>query len=83
MSMLGGLVFVAFCAAIIVPLAVLFVRTDREITQEEEERKARMKYRKQVQYWKDKALRSRTHIKVIGGGESEFILENRRESQWE
>lgn len=80
MSMLGGLVFVAFCAAIIVPLAVQFVKTDREITQEEEERKAQIKYRKQVQYWKDKALRSRTHIKIIGGGESEFILENRRES---
>ncbi len=78
MSILGGLVFVAFCAAIIVPLAVQFCETDREITKEEEERKARMKYRKQVQYWQDKALRSRTHIKVIGGGTEEFILENRR-----
>lgn len=78
MSIIGGLVFVAFCAAIIIPLAIQFVQTNREITQEEEERKARMKYRKQVQYWKDNALRSRTHIKVIGGGESEFILENRR-----
>jgi hypothetical protein len=56
------------------------VQTDREITQEEEERKAQIKYRKQVQYWQDKALRSRTHIKIIGGGESEFILENRRKS---
>lgn len=80
MSMLGGMVFIAFCAAIIVPSAIQFVQTDREITQEEEERKAQIKYRKQVQYWQDKALRSRTHIKVIGGGESEFILENRRES---
>ena len=80
MSMLGGMVFIAFCAAIIVPLAVQFCETDREITQEEEERKAQIKYRKQVQYWKDKALRSRTHIKVIGGGTEEFILENRRES---
>lgn len=78
MSMLGGVVFVAFCAAIIVPLAVQFVKTDREITQEEEERKAQIKYRKQIQYWQDKALRSRTHIKVIGGGTEEFILENRR-----
>jgi hypothetical protein len=76
--MLGGMVFIAFCAAIIVPSAIQFVQTDREITQEEEERKAQIKYRKQVQYWKDKALRSRTHIKVIGGGESEFIIENRR-----
>lgn len=81
MSMLGGMVFVAFCAAIIIPLAVQFCETDHEITQEEEERKARIKYRKQVQYWKDKALRSRTHIKVISGGTEEFILENRRESQ--
>lgn len=78
MSMLGGMVFIAFCAAIIIPLAVQFVQTDREITQEEEERKARIKYCKQVRYWQDKALRSRTHIKVIGGGESEFIIENRR-----
>ena len=78
MSMLGGLVFIAFCAAIIVPSAIQFVQMDREITQEEEERKAQIKYRKQVQYWKDKALRSRTHIKVIGGGTEEFILENRR-----
>jgi hypothetical protein len=78
MSIIGGLVFVAFCAAIIIPLAVQFCKTDREITQEEEERKARIKYCKQVRYWQDKALRSRTHIKVIGGGESEFILENRR-----
>ena len=80
MSMLGGMVFIAFCAAIIVPSAIQFVQMDREITQEEEERKAQIKYRKQVQYWKDKALRSRTHIKVIGGGESEFIIENRRKS---
>ena len=78
MTIPEALVFALCCAAIIIPLAVQFVRTDREITQEEEERKARMKYRKQVQYWKGKALRSRTHIKVIGGGESEFILENRR-----
>lgn len=78
MSMLGGMVFIAFCAAIIIPLAVQFCEMDREITQEEEERKAQIKYRKQVQYWKDKALRSRTHIKVIGGGTEEFILENRR-----
>lgn len=78
MSIIGGLVFVAFCAAIIVPLAVQFCETDREITQEEEERKARIKYCKQVRYWQDKALRSRTQIKIIGGGESEFILENRR-----
>lgn len=81
MSILGGLVFVAFCAAIIIPLAVQFCETEHEITQEEEERKAQIKYRKQVQYWQDKALRSRTHIKVIGGGTEEFILENRRESQ--
>ena len=78
MSILGGLVFVAFCAAIIIPLAIQFCETNREITQEEEERKARIKYCKQVQYWQDKALKSRTHIKIIGGGESEFIIENRR-----
>lgn len=78
MSMLGGMVFIAFCAAIIVPSAIQFVQTDREITQEEEERKARIKYRKQIQYWQDKALRSRTQIKVIGGGENEFVIENRR-----
>lgn len=78
MSIIGGLVFVAFCAAIIIPLAIQFCETDREITQEEEERKARIKYCKQVRYWQDKALRSRTQIKVIGGGESEFIIENRR-----
>lgn len=78
MSILGGLVFVAFCAAIIIPLAVQFVKTDREITQEEEERKARAKYRGELNYWKDLALRSRTHIKTIGGGENEFVIENRR-----
>ena len=78
MTIPEALVFALCCAAIIVPLAVQFVQTDREITQEEEERKARIKYCKQVQYWQDKALRSMTHIKVIGGGESEFILENRR-----
>lgn len=78
MTIPEALVFALCCAAIIIPLAVQFVQTDREITQEEEERKARIKYCKQVQYWQDKALKSRTHIKVIGGGESEFILENRR-----
>lgn len=78
MTIPEALVFALCCAAIIVPLAVQFCETDREITKEEEERKAQIKYRKQVQYWKDKALRSRTHIKVIGGGTEEFILENRR-----
>lgn len=78
MTIPEALVFALCCAAIIVPLAVQFVQTDREITQEEEERKARIKYCKQVQYWQDKALRSRTHIKVIGGGENEFVIENRR-----
>ena len=78
MTIPEALVFALCCAAIIIPLAVQFCETDREITQEEEERKARIKYRKQIQYWQDKALRSRTHIKVIGGGESEFIIENRR-----
>lgn len=78
MTIFEALVFALCCVAIIIPLAIQFVQTDREITQEEEERKARIKYCKQVQYWQDQALRSRTHIKVIGGGESEFILENRR-----
>lgn len=73
-----ALIFAAFCAAIVIPLIIQFVQTDREITQEEEERKARMKYRKEKDYWKDLALRSRTHVKVIGGGTDEFILENRR-----
>lgn len=78
MTIPEALAFALCCAAIIIPLAIQFVQTDREITQEEEERKAQIKYRKQVQYWQDKALRSRTHIKVIGGGTEEFILENRR-----
>ena len=78
MTIFEALVFALCCAAIIIPLAIQFVQTDREITQEEEERKARIKYCKQVQYWQDKALRSRTHIKVICGGTEEFILENRR-----
>lgn len=78
MTIFETLAFALCCAAIIIPLAIQFVQTDREITQEEEERKAQIKYRKQVQYWQDKALKSRTYIKVIGGGESEFILENRR-----
>lgn len=78
MTIPEALVFALCCAAIIIPLAIQFCETDREITQEEEERKARIKYRKQIQYWQDKALRSRTHIKVIGGGTEEFILENRR-----
>lgn len=78
MTIPEALVFALCCAAIIIPLAVQFVQTDREITQEEEERKARIKYCKQLQYWQDKALRCRTHIKVIGGGENEFVIENRR-----
>ncbi len=78
MTIPEALVFALCCAAIIIPLAIQFCETDREITQEEEERKAQIKYRKQVQYWQDKALRSRTQIKVIGGGESEFTIENRR-----
>lgn len=78
MTIFEALVFALCCAAIIIPLAIQFCETDREITQEEEERKAQIKYRKQVQYWQDKALRSRTHIKVICGGESEFTIENRR-----
>lgn len=78
MTIPEALVFALCCAAIIIPLAVQFVQTDREITQEEEERKAQMKYRTQVQYWQDKALRSRTQIKVICGGENEFVIENRR-----
>lgn len=78
MTIPEALVFALCCAAIIIPLAIQFCETDREITQEEEERKARIKYRKQIQYWQDKALKSRTHIKIIGGGESEFIIENRR-----
>lgn len=78
MTIPEALVFALCCAAIIIPLAIQLCETDREITQEEEERKAQIKYRKQVQYWQDKALRSRTQIKVIGGGTEEFILENRR-----
>lgn len=78
MTIPEALVFALCCAAIIIPLAIQFCETEREITQEEEERKAQIKYRTQVQYWKDKALRSRTHIKVIGGGENEFVIENRR-----
>lgn len=78
MTIPEALVFALCCAAIIIPLAVQFVQTDREITQEEEERKARAKYRGELNYWKDLALRSRTHIKTIGGGTEEFILENRR-----
>lgn len=78
MTIPEALVFALCCAAIIIPLAIQFVQTDREITQEEEKRKAQIKYRKQVRYWQDKALRSRTQIKVICGGTEEFILENRR-----
>ncbi len=78
MTIPDALAFALCCAAIAIPLAVQFVKTDREITQEEEERKARAKYRGEVTYWKDLALRSRTHIKTIGGGTEEFILENRR-----
>ncbi len=76
MSILEALCFTIIFMGLILPLLVQFVETDHEITQEEEERKAHARYRREVNYWKDAALRSRTSIKVMDG--EEFYIENRR-----
>lgn len=76
--MIDALIFAAIMTAMMFIIGSEFVSNYREITQEEEERKARNKYSGEMSYWKDKALKSRTQIKVINGGETNFTLENRR-----
>lgn len=51
---------------------------EREIAEEEAERKFEARYRAEKDYWKDRAYACRTNIKVISGGEHEFTLEKRR-----
>ena len=51
---------------------------EREIAEEEAERKFEARYRAEKDYWKDRAYACRTNIKVISGGEHEITLEKRR-----
>lgn len=51
---------------------------EREIAEEEAERKFEEKYRAEKDYWKGRAYACRTNIKVISGGEREFTLEKKR-----
>ncbi len=51
---------------------------EREIAEEEAERKFEARYRAEKDYWKDRAYACRTNIKVISGGEREFTLEKKR-----
>jgi NhaP-type Na+/H+ or K+/H+ antiporter len=78
MNLFEALIFTVCIMGVTLPLLIQFVETDREITREEEERKARTKYRTELNYWKDAALKSRTEITVICGGNETFSLENRR-----
>lgn len=76
MNLFEALIFTMCIMGVTLPLLIQFVETDREITREEEERKAQEKYRTELKYWKDAALKSRTVIKVMDG--ESFSLENRR-----
>ena len=49
-------------------------QSEREIAEEEAEEK----YNKIIEDWKQTAQHPRVQIKVICGGESEFVIENRR-----
>ena len=51
---------------------------EREIAEEEAERKFEAKYRAEKDYWKGRAYACRTSVKIINGGEREFTLEKKR-----
>ena len=68
MNVLEGFAFTLICAGIIFPIIMQFITTDREITKEEAENKARIKYRKEIEYWKDKAQETTIIVEELNNG---------------
>lgn len=74
--MLNALLFSLICTALMLYLVAVYITNDREIDRDEIRRQEREKHRRELDYWKNEACKSRTVIKVMDG--ETFSLENRR-----
>lgn len=73
-TIIAWVIFFAIVSLILLAIFAQVWDDAKEIGAEQQRRKDF----REANYWKQKAQHPITHIKVIGGGTEEFILENRR-----